>query len=137
MGAMAMLHDIGKSSIPSEILIKQGKLDDREYFIIQSHVLEGAKILSENHRLPEEALPAVVQHHEKMSGKGYPSHLSDKEIKLFGRIAAIADCYDALTTTRSYRPSLTPFYALAIIAKESGNYDPELLKVFIKMLGKI
>ncbi|HTZ17422.1 MAG TPA: HD-GYP domain-containing protein [Dissulfurispiraceae bacterium] len=137
LGMGALLHDIGKSMLPSEILNKQGKLDGREFFIIQSHVLEGEKILRENGRVPEESLPAVLQHHEKISGRGYPSKLTDNEIKLFGRITAIADCYDALTTTRPYRQAMTPFYALATISKETGNYDPELLKVFIKMLGKI
>jgi HD-GYP domain-containing protein (c-di-GMP phosphodiesterase class II) len=137
LGMGAMLHDIGKSAIPSEILNKQGKLDDREFCIIQSHVYEGEKLLKENSRMPQESLPAVIQHHEKISGRGYPARLAEKEIMLFGRITAIADCYDAMTTTRPYRQALTPFYALATIAKETGNYDPELLRVFIKMLGKI
>jgi HD-GYP domain-containing protein (c-di-GMP phosphodiesterase class II) len=137
LGMGAMLHDIGKSAIPSEILNKQGKLDDREFFIIQSHVYEGEKLLKENSRLPQESLSAVIQHHEKISGKGYPARLGEKEITLFGRITAIADCYDAMTTTRPYRQALTPFYALATIAKETGNYDPELLRLFIKMLGKV
>jgi HD-GYP domain-containing protein (c-di-GMP phosphodiesterase class II) len=123
--------------IPSEIINKQGKLDDTEYRIIQTHVAEGEKILKENHRLPSDSLSAVTQHHEKMSGKGYPSRIKEKGITLFGRITAIADCYDALTTARPYRQSLTPFTALGIIAKETGNYDPELLRVFVKMLGKI
>jgi HD-GYP domain-containing protein (c-di-GMP phosphodiesterase class II) len=137
LGMGAMLHDIGKSAIPSEILNKQGKLDDREFFIIQSHVYEGEKLLKENSRMPHESLPAVIQHHEKISGRGYPARLAEKEIMLFGRITAIADCYDAMTTTRPYRQALTPFYALATIAKETGNYDPEILRVFIKMLGKL
>jgi HD-GYP domain-containing protein (c-di-GMP phosphodiesterase class II) len=137
LGMGAMLHDIGKSAIPSEILNKQGKLDDREFFIIQSHVFEGEKLLKENSRIPCESLPAVIQHHEKISGRGYPARLAEKEITLFGRITAIADCYDAMTTTRPYRQALTPFYALATIAKETSNYDPELLRVFIKMLGKV
>jgi putative nucleotidyltransferase with HDIG domain len=137
LGMGALLHDIGKCALPSEILNKQGKLDGREFFIIQSHVFEGEKILKENGRICKESLPAVVQHHEKISGRGYPSHLSEKEITPFGRITAIADCYDALTTTRPYRQALSPFYALATISKETGNYDPELLKVFIRMLGKI
>jgi putative nucleotidyltransferase with HDIG domain len=137
LGLGAMLHDIGKSVIPAEIVNKQGKLDDLEYRIIQTHVAEGEKILKENHRLPPDSLAAVTQHHEKMSGRGYPLSLTEKDITPFGRIIAIADCYDALTTTRPYRQSLTPFTALGIIAKEAGNYDPELLRVFIKMLGKI
>jgi putative nucleotidyltransferase with HDIG domain len=137
LGIGAMLHDIGKSTISHEILNKQGKLDDIEYKIMKNHVIEGEKILRDHKEIPEESFAAVLQHHEKLSGKGYPFQLSGNNIKLFGRIAAIADCYDALTTRRPYKPAFTPFYALSIVAKETGDYDPELLKVFIKMLGKI
>lgn len=137
LGMGAMLHDVGKSAIPSEILNKQGKLDDTEYMLIKNHVVEGEKILSSNAEFPPIALPAALQHHEKLTGRGYPGGLSGKDIKLFGRIAAIADCYDALTTRRPYKAPMSPFYALSIIAKETGDYDPELLKIFIKMLGKI
>jgi HD-GYP domain-containing protein (c-di-GMP phosphodiesterase class II) len=137
LGIGAMLHDIGKSVIPVDILNKQGKLDNNEYAVMQRHVFEGEKIIRENHRFLEESLSAITQHHEKMNGRGYPQHIFDRDITLFGRITAIADCYDALTTTRPYRQSLSPFAALEIISKETGNYDPELLKVFIVMLGKI
>ncbi|HMK60340.1 MAG TPA: HD-GYP domain-containing protein [Dissulfurispiraceae bacterium] len=137
LGIGALLHDIGKSAVPAGILNKQGKLDDREFLIMQSHVYEGEKLLKNNRRIPAESLTAVTQHHEKISGRGYPARLSEKDIALFGRIAAIADCYDALTTARPYKPAFTPFYALANISKETGNYDPDLLKVFIKMLGKV
>lgn len=137
LGMGAMLHDVGKSAIPGEILNKQGKLDDTEYMIIKSHVAEGEKILRANPDVSEAALPAALQHHEKLSGRGYPLGLKGQEVKLFGRIAAIADCYDALTTRRPYKTAMAPFYALSIIAKDAGDFDPELLKVFIKMLGKI
>jgi HD-GYP domain-containing protein (c-di-GMP phosphodiesterase class II) len=137
LGMGAMLHDVGKSAIPGEILNKQGKLDDTEFRIIKTHVTEGEKILRANPEVPEAALPAALQHHEKMTGRGYPHGLKGPAIKLFGRIAAIADCYDALTTRRPYKAPMAPFYALSIIAKDAGDYDPELLKIFIKMLGKI
>ncbi len=137
LGIGAMLHDIGKSTISYEILNKQGRLDDIEYKIIRNHVIEGEKILRTHKNIPEESFAAVLQHHEKLAGKGYPFQLSGNDIKLFGRITAIADCYDALTTSRPYKPPFTPFYALSVVAKETGDYDPELLKVFIKMLGKI
>ncbi len=137
LGIGAMLHDIGKSAIPYEILNKQGKLDDIEYKVLRNHVIEGEKILRTHKEIPDESFAAVLQHHEKLTGKGYPFQLSGNNIKLFGRIAAIADCYDALTTQRPYKPAFTPFYALSIVAKETGDYDPDLLKTFIKMLGKI
>ncbi|MDI6865147.1 HD-GYP domain-containing protein [Thermodesulfovibrio yellowstonii] len=137
LGIGAMLHDIGKSQIPHEILNKQGKLNDTEYNIIKQHVLVGYEILEKQKEFPTESLPAVLQHHEKLSGRGYPFGLKAEEIKLFGRITAIADCYDALTTKRPYKPALTPYFALSIVVREKGDHDPELLKTFIKMLGKI
>ncbi|MGB9891375.1 HD-GYP domain-containing protein [Thermodesulfovibrio yellowstonii] len=137
LGIGAMLHDIGKSQIPHEILNKQGKLNDTEYNIIKQHVLVGYEILEKQKEFPTESLPAVLQHHEKLSGRGYPFGLKAEEIKLLGRITAIADCYDALTTKRPYKPALTPYFALSIVVREKGDHDPELLKTFIKMLGKI
>lgn len=137
LGEGALLHDIGKSAISHEILNKQGKLDDNEFRIIKSHVEEGEKILRTYPEFPGEAFDAVLQHHEKLSGKGYPLKLSGDKITFFGRITAIADCYDALTTQRPYKSAFTPFYALSLIAKETGDYDPDLLKLFIRMLGKV
>jgi HD-GYP domain-containing protein (c-di-GMP phosphodiesterase class II) len=137
LGVVALLHDIGKSAISLEILNKQDSLSDQEYEIFKTHVIEGERILKSHSDIPEESLHAVLQHHEKISGKGYPFNLSGNDIKLFGRIAAIADSYDILTTTRPFRYAMTPFYALLHIGKEKGDYDPELLKIFIKMLGKI
>jgi len=104
---------------------------------IQSHVYEGEKLVKENSRIPHESFAAISEHHEKISGSGYPAHLAEKQITLFGRTTAIADCYDALTTARPCRQALTPFYALATVAKETANYDPEILKSFIRMPGKV
>ncbi len=137
LGTGAMLHDIGKSVISHEILNKQGSLDSNEYIILRNHVIEGEKILRTHKEISKESFDAVLQHHEKLTGKGYPMKLHDSEIKLSGRITAIADCYDALTTRRPYKPAFTPFNALSIVAEETGDYDPELLRTFIKMIGKI
>lgn len=137
LGTGSLLHDIGKSLVPAEILNKQGKLDSIEYKIITNHVLDGYNIIKERRDLPQDSHIPLVQHHEKLTGKGYPNKLNDKEINLFGRITAIADCYDALTTQRPYKPAFTPYYALSVIAKDTGDYDPEILKIFIKMLGKV
>ena len=137
LGIGTMLHDLGKSSIPIDILNKQGKLTDDEFQIMKTHVIESEKLLRKQKEIPEESYIAVLQHHEKISGKGYPFGLSGSEVKLFGRISAISDCYDAITTQRSYKPAFTPFHALSIIVNETGHYDPELLSIFIKMLGKI
>lgn len=137
LGIGAILHDIGKTAIPAELINKQGRLNEFEFMRVKEHVREGGMLLEGNKDIPKESFDAVLQHHEKLSGKGYPGHLKGDDIKLFGRIAAIADCYDALTTQRSYKPALKPFDALTILAKEKNDFDRPLLKEFIGMLGKI
>jgi len=132
----ALLHDIGHSEINDEIVNKQGKLNKMEYEVFKTHVLQGLKILRKHDGIPPEALTAVYQHHEKLNGTGYPSGLTSNKISLFGRITAIADAYDVLTPNRPFRERQTPFNALAIIIKDSVYYDPEILKVFIKILAK-
>jgi HD-GYP domain-containing protein (c-di-GMP phosphodiesterase class II) len=135
LGIGAMLHDVGKSAVPSTIINKAGRLDDDEYRIIQTHPTEGEKILCLNRDIPRESLIAVSQHHERLSGRGYPNNKAGQELQPFGRITAIVDCYDALTTTRSYQAARTPFMALSIITKDAGDYDADILQIFIKMLG--
>ncbi|MFA5073223.1 MAG: HD-GYP domain-containing protein [Nitrospirota bacterium] len=137
LGIGAMMHDLGKSSIPLEILNKPARLTDEEFRIMKTHVLESEKYLRYQKYIPEESYIAVLQHHEKISGEGYPLGLSGQEVKLYGRIAAIADCYDAMTTRRCYQPAMTPFHAISTIVKETKHFDSELLTIFIKMLGKI
>ena len=137
LGIGAMLHDVGKTAVPPEILNKQGKLDAYEFRRIQEHVREGELLLRQRKEFPDEAYGAVLEHHEKISGTGYPNKLSGSGIGLYGRITGIADCYDALTTQRAYKKALTPFEALRIIAGEKADYDPSLLSEFVKMLGKM
>lgn len=137
LGIGAMLHDVGKCTIPLSIINKPGRLDDEEFRIIKTHVEEGEKILRENKEIPEESFAAVSQHHERLSGKGYPYNKSGQDIQPFGKITSIVDCYDALTTQRIYQPARTPFFALSIITKEVGDYDMDYLRAFIKMLGEI
>ena len=93
--------------------------------------------MSSHTNFPSESLGAVLQHHEKLTGTGYPNGLSGRDIGLFGRVCAVADCYDALTTRRPYKVAYTPFYALSVISKDTAEYDSDILKSFIKMLGKI
>lgn len=137
IGIGSLLHDLGKSEIPLEIINKPGRLDDREYEIMKTHVVRGEQLLRGHHDIPNESFVAMMQHHERLSGKGYPFGLAAGEVKLFGRITSIVDCYDALTTERSYKPANTPFFALSILTRQSTEYDTDLLKIFIKMLGEI
>lgn len=137
LGLGAILHDIGKCLIPTEILNKQGNLTRAEFKIISNHVIESDRILRQHKDLPEDALYPPIQHHEKISGMGYPFGLRGNEINPFGRITAIIDCYDALTTERPYKKALTPYQALSMIISEKGSYDQKLVEIFIKMLGKV
>lgn len=137
LGIGAMLHDLGKSAIPHEILNKPGRLTDAEFAIMKTHVIESERLLSPQKEIPEESFMAILQHHERLTGRGYPFGISGIQVQLFGRITAIADCYDAMTTQRVYKPAFTPFHALSIMVNEKESFDPELLAAFIKMLGRI
>ena len=137
LGIGALLHDIGKSSIPNDIVNKPGGLDEPEFSIMKTHVTEGEKILRTHAAVPPDAFPALLEHHEKLSGTGYPRGLAGSDISLFGRIAAIVDAYDALTTGRAYRAAFTPFYALSVLTQETRDYDRDILRTLIEMLGRV
>ena len=104
---------------------------------MKGHVVEGARILRTHEAIPRSASEVVLQHHERLSGLGYPYGLSGSAVNLFGRICAIADCYDAMTTRRLYQGANTPYEALLQITKEVENYDRDVLETFIRMLGKV
>ncbi len=133
----AMLHDIGKSTLPPEIINKPSRLNEREFMIYKNHVIEGKRILEGIDRFPKVSMEPVLLHHEKLTGRGYPFRLKEDRIGVFGRITGIADCYDALTTPRLNKYPLTPYNALFIICKETADYDRGLLKEFVKMMGMV
>jgi HD-GYP domain-containing protein (c-di-GMP phosphodiesterase class II) len=137
LGIGALLHDIGHSAISEDIVNKQGRLSMREFEIFKTHVREGLRILQMHEVIPEESYTAVLFHHEKLSGKGYPYGASGDKIPLFGKITAIADVYDLMTTNRPYRAHMTPFQALSVITKETGNYDHDIIRAFIGILAKV
>ena len=130
------LHDVGKSEIDTKLINKPAKLTPEEFEEVKKHVPLGVELLKKNHDLPREVLEIVAQHHEKLTGAGYPEGLKDDQVSYFGRISAIVDVYDALTTERPYKKALTTFEALNIIARVQGEYDGDLVKKFIGMLGK-
>jgi HD-GYP domain-containing protein (c-di-GMP phosphodiesterase class II) len=143
----APLHDIGKVSIPDSILLKPGKLTDEEFKIMKTHVNAGEKIIKEvNEKVKnilgydslKVALDIVSAHHEKFDGSGYPYGLKGKEIPVAGKIVAIADVFDALTTKRPYKEAFSLEESLDIIKKSSGtHFDPEIIEVFERTLEKI
>lgn len=133
------MHDIGKIGIPDRILLKPGKLDDEEFRTMQSHAKIGAEILG-MHRSPllDMAYTIALTHHEKWNGRGYPCGLSGDDIPLVGRIAAIADVFDALTSERPYKKPWPLPQALELIQSEAGqHFDPKLVAKFCEIFPAI
>lgn len=118
VGLGALLHDIGKLIIPKVILDKPSYLTTEEFEIIKTHSEAGYCLLKDETWLPYESLLMVHNHHERLDGSGYPRGLDECYISKFDRIIAIADVFDAITSKRNYRPSLTYFEALEHLAKE-------------------
>ncbi len=121
-----LLHDFGKIFVPTEILIKPGKLNELEFSLIKSHPQSGYNVLK-NIEFPWPIADIIVQHHERMDGSGYPSHLRGEEIGPEARILAVADVVEAMTFHRSYRPALGLDTALREINKNKSTlYDPKV-----------
>ena len=121
-----LLHDFGKIFVPTEILIKPGKLSELEFSLVRSHPQSGYSVLK-NIQFPWPIADIIVQHHERMDGSGYPSHLRGEEIGTEARILAVADVVEAMTFHRSYRPALGLDAALREISKNKATlYDPKV-----------
>ena len=133
------MHDIGKIGIPDAILLKPGKLDADEWETMKTHATMGAKILSGHHStLMEMAREIALNHHEKWDGSGYPKGLSGEAIPLSGRIIALADVFDALTSERPYKKAWPVDEAVDYIKENSGkHFDPTLADLFIANMDKI
>lgn len=130
------LHDIGKIGIPSEILKKPGPLTEEEWKIIKEHPRLGYLILNQLSKM-EKLLQAILYHHERYDGKGYPQSLEGKEIPLIARILAVADAYSAMKTDRPYRKGLSKKEIISEIKKNMGKqFDPEIAQVFLELLEK-
>ncbi|KUP08067.1 chemotaxis protein CheY [Bacillus coahuilensis m2-6] len=130
----ALLHDIGKIGIPDSVLLKEGKLTDFEFQQIKTHTVIGANIL-EQVKLPVELrpiLPGIKYHHERYDGRGYPEGLAGEDIPLFGRIIAVADSYDAMTSDRPYRKGMPSHKARAILESGKGTqWDAKYVDHFL------
>ena len=130
---MGLLHDMGKISIPAEILSKPGKLSDTEFAIIKSHAQAGYEIVKEI-RFPWPVAEVILQHHERLDGSGYPQGLTGPDITLEARILAVADVVEAMSSHRPYRPPLGLDRALEEISRNRGVlYDPEVVDACIKV----
>lgn len=129
----SLLHDIGKINIPEEVLNKPGKLTDEEFEMIKKHPGDGAEMLRKT--AYKKLADIVEQHHERISGNGYPFGLKGEEILLEARIIGVCDTFDAMTEDRSYRKAFTSEYAMEEIRRLSGiQYDPEVVRAFEEVL---
>ena len=132
LGISGLLHDVGKSKIPNEVLNKAGKLTDEEFSMMKQHSLFGYQILKEKEDLSSSIKLGVLQHHEKMNGKGYPMGVPSEKINLFARIISVADIYDALVTERPYKKPFSPRDAVEMIMSLTEELDIDVMKSFLE-----
>jgi len=133
----AILHDIGKIGIPDAILLKDGKLTDEEFAWIKKHPVLGEDIIRQVQPLEEveDLLPGIRSHHERIDGKGYPDGLSGDNIPLFGRIIAVADAFDAMTSDRPYRKGMSVERATEVLLEGRGTqWDAQIVDCFVRFL---
>ena len=132
------MHDIGKMTVPHEILHKPGKYTPEEFEVMKSHTTNAYKLLSGSKRkLIKSAAIIAYQHHEKWDGSGYPRGLKGSDIHIYGRIIALADVFDALTHQRCYKTAWTVDDAVAFIQEQRGfHFDPELVDLMISHLDQ-
>ncbi|KDN27402.1 chemotaxis protein CheY [Vibrio fortis] len=136
----APMHDIGKIGIPDSVLLKPGKLDADEWTTMQKHVEYGVEILGRqsDSKLMQMAIQVAQYHHEKWDGTGYPNQISGEQIPLVGRIAAVADVFDALTAERPYKRAWSVDEALNLFKEQKGkHFDPRIVELLFENLPEI
>lgn len=132
IGVSGLLHDIGKSRIPTEVLNKAQKLTDEEFALIKKHSLLGYEILKDKPELSNAVKMGVLQHHEKINGSGYPMGVTEEQIHIFAKIIAVTDIYDALVTERPYKKAFTPRNAVEMIMAMTGELDLQVMQSFLE-----
>ena len=133
-GIAGLLHDIGKIGIQDDILKKKGKLTKEEYEVIKTHVEKSVEMIR---FLPHMnyVIPAVLSHHERYDGKGYPNGIKGKEIPILGRILAVCDSFDAMVSRRAYKEKLSVEYAIGELENGKGTqFDPDVAQAFIELV---
>ncbi|MGN0986777.1 MAG: HD domain-containing phosphohydrolase, partial [Otoolea sp.] len=132
----ALLHDIGKIGVSEQILNKEGPLTDAEFDAMKSHVEYSIGIIR---HLPsmDYVVPAVIGHHERYDGRGYPRRIAGRDIPLAARILCVADSFDAMLSRRCYKPAMPLDYALQELERGAGaQFDPELVPIFIDLVKR-
>ena len=134
LGVAALLHDIGKVKVPTEILLKPGKYSPEERKIIETHPVEGARIIMLRHRNMELAATVAFEHHINLDGSGYPRYVYPRDAHFASKLVHVCDIYDALCAKRPYRDAFAPDHALRIVEDQSGRHlDPDLVNAFATM----
>lgn len=136
LGIAGMLHDIGKKDIPIELLDKKDKLSVEEFETLKEHPENGFKMLLNTRGISSVSKVGVLQHHERFDGTGYPKGLKGKEITEFGRILAVADTYDAMTSDRAYRSAISPSETMEYLMGDGNRlYDFDIIECFMKCIA--
>lgn len=138
LGKGSLFHDIGKRHVNPDIICKNGPLDDLEWAQMKKHPLYGLQILNNYPNATDGIKACVFEHHENNMGNGYPQQLAGPDIHPMARIVAITDCYDAMTTKRTYNDPMRPTAALTMMTEKlAGRFDPDLLRAMRTILFKI
>lgn len=136
IGIGSMLHDVGKCEIPTDILNKKGTLEDDEFEMIKMHTEYGFEILRKDPAISLLSAHCALQHHEKLDGSGYPRGLKGDEIHPYGKILAVADVFDALTSNRPYRKAMLPHEAMEILyARTYTHFESKYVQAFQKSVA--
>lgn len=132
LGIAGLLHDVGKAKIPNEVLNKPGKLTDEEFALMKQHTLFGFQILKEKNKFSDGIMKGVLQHHEKLNGRGYPLGADDSNIHKYARIISVADIFDALNTKRPYKDPFPKAQTIEMIMAMTPELDIEMINAFLK-----
>lgn len=136
LGMAGLLHDVGKTGIPEDVLNKPGKLTDEEFELIKGHPYHGWKVLKESSGVDEIALDVCLHHHERVDGTGYPDKISGDKLSLVARMGAVCDVYDAITSERCYKKGWDPADALKKMTSwKDGHFDDKVFNAFVKTIG--
>ncbi|WKY48631.1 HD-GYP domain-containing protein [Eubacteriaceae bacterium ES3] len=136
LGVGAILHDIGKIFVSQDILCKPGSLNEQEFTEMKKHSSSGYDYISKRFNISDASKTAILHHHEKFEGGGYPNNLKGEEISLYGRIISIADVYDAMTSDRPYRKGIVPSEVVEFLMGSTHSaFDPELVELFITKIA--
>ena len=135
IGLAGLLHDIGKARIPNALLNKPGPLDDKEFALVREHTVRGHEILCDSGGVSDLVLDVVLNHHERIDGRGYPAKKPGTALSIHARMGAVCDVYDAVTSARSYKSAWSPGEALEWMRGTEGHFDRAVMTAFAKTVG--